>query len=83
MPRSIPGCRLPTSSPSPGGKRLRHRRDRGARAEVLELVGLGRTLASRFPHQLSGGQRQRVGIARAPSFCGRRWIVADELISLA
>ena len=33
--------------------------------ELLELVGLGSELASRYPHQLSGGQRQRVGVARA------------------
>jgi len=33
--------------------------------ELLELVGLGGELASRFPHELSGGQRQRVAIARA------------------
>jgi osmoprotectant transport system ATP-binding protein len=43
------------------------RRDQ-ARARALELmdvVGLDRTLAKRYPSQLSGGQQQRVGVARA------------------
>jgi osmoprotectant transport system ATP-binding protein len=34
-------------------------------AELLQLVGLGDEVISRYPHQLSGGQRQRVGVARA------------------
>lgn len=33
--------------------------------ELLQIIGLGPELATRYPHQLSGGQRQRVGVARA------------------
>ena len=33
--------------------------------DLLDLVGLERSLAGRYPAQLSGGQRQRVGVARA------------------
>lgn len=33
--------------------------------ELLELVGLPREYADRYPHSMSGGQRQRLGIARA------------------
>jgi len=33
--------------------------------DLIELVGLDRDYASRYPWQLSGGQQQRVGVARA------------------
>lgn len=32
--------------------------------ELLDIVGLDRALARRYPRQLSGGQQQRVGVAR-------------------
>lgn len=46
---------------------LRGVRKREAHARALELldtVGLDRSLADKYPRQLSGGQQQRVGVAR-------------------
>lgn len=41
------------------------KRDAYAQAlELLDTVGLDRSLAERYPSQLSGGQQQRVGVAR-------------------
>jgi ABC-type microcin C transport system duplicated ATPase subunit YejF len=48
--------------------------------DMLELVGLVREHATRYPHEFSGGQRQRIGVARS-IVMNPDMIIADEPVS--
>ena len=77
-PRMRVGEMLDEAVALESGESRKRRRDRVV--QLLEMVGLSRSMLERYPHQFSGGQRQRVAIARTlairPSL-----IINDEVTS--
>jgi len=64
-----------TTVPRLNGMSKADAHDRGL--ELMDLVGLERGLADRYPAQLSGGQQQRVGVARGLA-ADQRLLLMDE-----
>lgn len=57
------------------------RKERRQRVEeLLEIVGLEKSFADRYPHEFSGGQRQRIGIARVLA-ADPKFMICDEPVS--
>ena len=57
------------------------RKERRQRVEeLLEVVGLEKGFANRYPHEFSGGQRQRIGIARVLA-ANPKFMICDEPVS--
>ena len=57
------------------------RKERRKRVEeLLEIVGLEKSFADRYPHEFSGGQRQRIGIARVLA-ADPKFMICDEPVS--
>src|SRR5436189_5311112 len=50
---------------------------RGTSRELLEMVGIPKAAAERYPHEFSGGMRQRAAIAMALA-CKPKILLADE-----